>query len=167
MTIVSRKGDQGMSYWLDKAVNKDDLLLEVIGTIDELQSALGVAKAEIGEGFLSSEIEKIQKDLWSIAGRLAGYGEKTKTKLVDLAGRVKEMEMEITAWERELPTIRGFTVPGLNKREALLHLCRSMTRRVERRLVSLSKRDKVDVKILPYFNRLSDYLFVLAAQVTK
>lgn len=167
MTIISRRGDQGKSYWLEKAVNKDDLLLETIGTIDELQCTLGVAKAEIEYGFLWTEIENIQKDLWSIAGRLAGYKKGTKTKLVNLEQRVVEMEMEIETWERGLPTVSDFTLPGQNQKEALLQLCRSMIRRVERRLVSLSKRDKVDIKVLPYFNRLSDYLFVLSQEVTK
>lgn len=167
MTIVSRKGDQGKSYWLNKAIDKDDLLLEAIGTIDELQCTLGVAKAEIGGEYLKTEIESIQKDLWSIAGRLAGYNRKTNTKLVDLGKRVKEMEMEISEWEKDLPTVRDFTLPGINKKEALLQLCRSVIRKVERRLVSLSKRDRMDVKILPYLNRLSDYLFVLAQQAIK
>jgi cob(I)alamin adenosyltransferase len=167
MTIISKKGDQGKSYWLGKAISKDDLLLETVGTIDELQCTLGIAKAEIEYGFLRTQIDDIQKDLWSIAGRLAGYNKSKGVKLVNLENRIKDMEIEIKEWEKELPTVRNFMLPGVNKKEALLQLSRSMIRRVERRLVSLSKRDKVDVKILPYFNRLSDYLFMLANQVAK
>jgi cob(I)alamin adenosyltransferase len=165
--MVTKKGDQGKSYWLGKAINKDDLILEVVGTIDELQCSLGIAKAEIEYGFLWNQINDIQKDLWSIAGRLAGYNKSKGIRLVNLEDRIKDMEVDISEWERELPTVSEFSLPGVNKKEALLQLCRSMIRRAERRLVSLSKRDKVDVKILPYFNRLSDYLFVLAQQVSK
>ena len=57
MTIISRKGDQGKSYWLDKAVDKDDLLLDVIGAIDEVQCSLGIAKAEVGFGTVKNQIE--------------------------------------------------------------------------------------------------------------
>ena len=166
MTITTKQGDQGISYWLNKAVPKDDLLLEAIGTIDELQSALGIAKSEIEYGFLKNEIEMIQKDLWLIAGSLAGY-ETAKKGSIDLGKRVKEMEVEIDAWERELPVIRDFALPGENKKEALIQLCRSMSRRVERRVVALGKREKVDQKILPYLNRLSDFLFILAYQIAK
>ena len=131
MTIISRKGDQGKSYWLDKAVDKDDLLLDVIGAIDEVQCSLGIAKAEVGFGTVKNQIEEIQKDLWSVAGQLAGYNKsKGGDKLPDLENRIKDMEVEIEEWERGLPTIRDFALPGANKKEALIQLCRSMVRRV-------------------------------------
>lgn len=153
--ITTKKGDKGKSYWLDKIVDKDDLVLEVIGGLDELQAVLGVARAEIMDFELNRKTLKVQKDLVVVAGILAGYPNK-------LASRVDRLEKEITEWEKVLPPFKEFIVPGEYNVSALINWARTVCRRVERSIVALSKTRAVKPKVLVYLNRLSDYLFLMA-----
>lgn len=144
--ITTKTGDDGKSRWLNKAVDKDDLLLESIGTIDELQGIL----------FLIKGNKKIINDLFSINGELS-----CDIKFDDLENRIIFLEKEMEKLKKEMPKINGFlTFEG--KESALLNLARTVCRRTERRVVSLYKRDKINKDILVYFNRLSDYLFILS-----
>lgn len=163
MSITTKTGDKGKSVWVAKdgkhELWKDDPMLEVIGEMDGLQSALGVVRAMVTNKDLNFMIKEIQLDLWTMSGVLAGYQEWKDE------GRVKAMEVGIKKWERELPTVKKFVVPGETQVGARLHWCRAIARRGERRLVSLvnSKPQIPNSKeMLIYFNRLSDYLFMMA-----
>lgn len=161
MTITTKMGDKGKSRWLGKEVAKDDILLETIGEIDELMAVLGVIKLKVHKVY-KVKIEKIIQDLYLIMGLLSGY----EGKKINLEERIMNLEKEIEKLEKELKPINEFIV--FRKKEAVyLNWARTVVRRVERRVVSLSKKQKIDGSILIFFNRLSDYLFILSRKFIK
>jgi len=141
--ITTKTGDKGQTNCGNQRVNKNDLLVEVVGEIDELQAVLELAKMD----------EKFIDDLTGIMGEL-GFEvifDKYKT-------RIEEIEKEINEKDFNLQKFLKF-----KDEEALkLNWARTICRRIERRVVSLSKKQKVNEDILVYFNRLSDYLFLKA-----
>jgi len=139
-----------------KKVSKDSLLLEVIGSLDELSSFLGITRIQSKDFLLDKLLLKIQDDLSNISAALVGYEKKS------FSGRVEFLEKQINKWKKELPPLRRFIFPGEEKNSAWLHLCRTVCRRVERRAVALSKKQKVDSVILDYLNKLSTFLFLMA-----
>lgn len=153
--ITTKKGDKGKSYWLDQIVDKDDLVLEVIGGLDELQAVLGVARSKMMDFELNRKALRVQKDLVIVASILAGYPKK-------IGSRIDKLEEGIKQWEKELPPFNGFIVPGEYDVSALINWSRTVCRRVERNMVALSKVRVVKPKVLVYLNRLSDYLFLMA-----
>jgi cob(I)alamin adenosyltransferase len=156
--ITTKTGDKGQTSCGNKRVDKDDLLVEVIGSIDELQSVLGLVRAQLDTVSLKEEIYKIQKDLLGISGELAcGIKYSIEQRVIDLEEMTKEYEAKLTA-------MTEFLVPGENLVEAQIHVARTVTRRAERRIVTLNKIHKIEGEILKYFNRLSDYLFIIARQ---
>ena len=155
--ITTKKGDKGKSYWLDQIIDKDDLVLEVIGGLDELQAVLGVARSKIMDFELNRQMIKVQKDLMVMASVLAGYPKKIEI-------RVKRLEKGIKNWEKEMP-FTGFIIPGEYDVSALVHWARTVCRRVERKAVALSKIRDIKPKVLVYLNRLSDYLFLMAQKI--
>lgn len=156
--ITTKKGDKGRSYWLNKAVDKDDLVLDVIGGLDELQAVLGVARSNIMDFELNRKVFKVQKDLMAIASVMAGYPKKIEI-------RIKRIENGIKVWEKELPPFTEFVIPGEYAVADLIQWARAVCRRVERSVVALSKTREVKPKVLVYLNRLSDYLFLMAQKV--
>jgi cob(I)alamin adenosyltransferase len=160
--ITTKTGDLGQTTCGNKTVDKDDLLVEVVGTIDELQANLGVIKANLSKSLFNKRdlIDKIQKDLMKINGELA-----CGIKFEDLGKRIVEIEKEIEKIEKELPELKEFIIPGENLLEAQIHVCRTVCRRAERRVVSLNKSKKINSDILKYLNRLSDYLFIISRKV--
>ncbi|MBU4210876.1 cob(I)yrinic acid a,c-diamide adenosyltransferase [Patescibacteria group bacterium] len=155
-----------------RGFDKDGAVLEAVGSIDELVCFLGWAKVKIKNDRKRQnppslkamarrrKIEEIQKDLMGISSELVGCGKWEGKK------EVGEMEKEIVKLKKSLPRPKGFVVPGKNELDAVLHICRSVARRVERRVVSLSKEKKVDKDILSYLNRLSSYLFMLGVSLS-
>ena len=156
MSVITKKGDKGKTKVRGKMVDKSSQIIETLGGIDELNCFLGWLKVYSGD----KDVEKLQKDLWLISGYLACKGE------IDLVKRIEWLESEIRVGEKKLPALKNFLVPGLNKQEAICQICRSVSRRVERSLWRLNKYIKLDKSILVYFNRLSDYLFILARRLT-
>jgi cob(I)alamin adenosyltransferase len=165
MSIYTKKGDGGETDLFDPKtyrkmrLSKDDLRLEVIGTIDELVSCLGIVKTLIDRENEDRDrviIEQIQKDLFAINSIVAGV------KLNFSKSKVNFLEKEINKLEKELPPLTKFVIPGKNMAESFLHLSRSICRRGERRLVELSRKQKVNPNVLIYLNRLSDLFFMLA-----
>lgn len=156
--ITTKKGDTGRSYWLGQVVEKDDLVLDVIGGLDELQATLGVTRSKIMDFELNRSLLKVQKDLVVVASILAGYPNK-------IGSRVDRLEKGIEQWEKEMPAFKEFVVPGEFDESALVHWSRTVCRRVERDVVALSKSREVKPKILVYLNRLSDYLFLMAQKI--
>ena len=142
--ITTKTGDKGQTTCGNKRVDKDCLLLEVMGTIDELQAILEL----IGDEDL------IVNDLSQFMGEI---GCEVRFKKYDL--RIKQLEEEIEKMENELPELKKF-LRFKNKKALNLNWARTVARRLERRIVALDKQEKQDDKILEYFNRLSDYLFL-------
>lgn len=175
LKIYTRTGDRGQtSLFGGKRVSKDSLQIEAVGSVDELNSAIGVAIAQIQNSKLKiksysakvkSELEKVQHDLFSIGASLASPKQRTKNrelKTESLEQRTAGFETLIDELAKDLPTLRNFILPGGGKAGSALHFARTICRRAERRIIALDKKETVDPDILKYFNRLSDLLFTMA-----
>lgn len=167
--IYTRTGDRGQtSLFGGKRISKASLQVEAYGTVDELNSAIGVAITEVLSikyqvSSIKKELIKIQHDLFTIGSILASSS--TKRYTLDprrLKNRVTDFERLIDQLTEKLPQLRNFILPGGGKAGAALHLARAVSRRAERRVVALSKRQPVISDILVYLNRLSDLLFTMA-----
>ncbi|MCX8008515.1 MAG: cob(I)yrinic acid a,c-diamide adenosyltransferase [Patescibacteria group bacterium] len=162
MSIYTKTGDKGeTSLFGGERVSKAHDRVHVYGSIDELNSWIGLVASEIAVQEKKEFLHKIQSDLFIIGGFLAGW----KHDLAVLPKRVSEMEVEIDAMEENLPELKHFILPGGSKLAATIHITRSICRRVERELVRLYEKENIDEKkhrILQYINRLSDFFFILA-----
>lgn len=159
MKIYTKTGDKGeTSLYSGERVSKNHIRMETIGLVDELNSMLGIAVAKLKDKRVEEFINQIQKDLFHIGSFLAKY----KTNLSYLLKRVEEMEKVIDTLSLEIPQLSKFILPEGTEVACFLFYARAVTRRTERELVTLAKTDTVDGKILVYFNRLSDLLFILA-----
>jgi cob(I)alamin adenosyltransferase len=167
MAIYTRAGDKGKTQLKDgKKVFKSHIRLEAFGTVDELNSSIGVAIATLTDKNLKEELLKIQNDLFEAGGQLANTKKNKKLDLY-LEERVKNFEKLIDDWSEELPALTHFILPGGSKSSSLLHLARTICRRAERRVVDLSKKEIVDENVIVYLNRLSDLLFTMARFANK
>lgn len=135
--------------------NKDDLLVECIGELDELNSFIGVIRESLEFSDINKILEEIQKQIFEI-GSCLHLGKKFNEE------NISYLEKSTENFEKELSEIKNFIFP-IGK----LQYCRALCRRVERRFVSLSKVMEIDKNILTYLNRLSDFLFVLGRIYTK
>ena len=161
--IYTRTGDKGKtSLFGGKRISKDSSRIEAIGTIDELNSILGVSSSFISNKKVLLVIQKIQNNLFNIGAELANPQEigKDTNSLIGLGkGDIDLLESIIDQYDSKLPSLKYFILPGGINSASLLHLSRSVSRRAERRIISISK---INPNILSYLNRLSDLLFVLA-----
>lgn len=162
MPIYTRKGDRGeTSLFGGKRVKKFDLRVETYGTIDELNSAIGVTISQNQKynSKIKNELEKIQNDLLDIGSALANPIFKPLPKLV---GSVNRFEKLIDSMTGEMPPLKNFILPGGGTTGSFLHLSRTIARRAERSVVELAEREKIDERIIKYLNRLSDLLFTMS-----
>src|SRR3989344_3696019 len=160
MAIYTRTGDKGKTSLFDgKRVLKSDKKVETYGTVDELNSAIGAASAFIKIKSINKELEEIQNDLLEIGSSLAVS---TTLPADQLKNRPQEFEKLIDKLTKQLPPLSQFILPGGGKGGAHLHVARTIARRAERRVVGLSRTEKVDEIIIIYLNRLSDLLFTMA-----
>lgn len=164
MPIYTRTGDKGTTALFGgKRVLKCNELVDVYGSVDELNSWIGLVSSKI-ETIESQEfLSDLQSDLFTIGSNFAGF----RADLSKLPGRVDDMEARIDSMEKELPKLANFILPGGSELGAIIHLARGVCRRVERQTVALHQTEKVDEKIITYLNRLSDFLFMLARFVNK
>jgi cob(I)alamin adenosyltransferase len=154
MAITVKSGDAGVSYWKDRGVHKDDILIETIGALDELQAILSITNYELK----ITNLDDIAYDLWGIMGEIS-YGKKYEK----LEERIAVMEKVIDSLEISLPKLDKFVI--FKKEKAVrLNWIRTEVRKAERRMVALAKKESLNPKLLAYINRLSDYLFMLARQ---
>ncbi len=169
MRIYTRKGDTGTTGLLfgGTRVSKADLRTDAYGTTDEAVSALGLARAALGEGPLAELVIRLQRELFVIGAELATHVEK-RQKLTDgvtrvTAEMVTALEGQIDALEVDHPMPVEFVIPGETMAGAALDLARTSVRRAERRAVALANADGLpDSQVVPYLNRLADLLFVMA-----
>jgi cob(I)alamin adenosyltransferase len=163
--IYTKTGDTGQTSLFDNTrVSKSDVRVDAYGEVDELNALLGTVCASGIDVDLNTEIEMIQKELFAIGARLADpqsrIAERVKKAVVEDKD-VARLERLIDTLETEVPPLRRFIIPGGSTSGALLHLARTVCRRVERRVVALAP-DAVDAIVIVYLNRLSDLLFVMA-----
>ena len=164
MKIYTKSGDQGETSLLGgQRVPKDALRIEAYGTVDELNSALGIARAQKPSAEVDQILGLIQSDLFILGADLAASGEKRSSAVQPLGrGPVERLEQTIDALDARLSPLTTFIIPGGSPLAAQLHLARTICRRAERHVVRLSKSEKVDPLCTMYLNRLSDTLFVVA-----
>ena len=161
--IYTKTGDDGKTGLGDGSrIDKFNSRIEGLGSIDELNSIIGIILSEDIPVTESKWLEKIQHDLFDIGGELSIPN---FTKLTIL--KVEFLESNIDKMNKNLPSLKEFILPGGSKVSAYTHQARTVCRRVERNLFKLNKTDKVNVASLKYINRLSDFLFVLARHFNK
>lgn len=163
--LYTRKGDKGdtSSFGCCQRFSKNSALAEALGSVDEINSLLGVCKVKTADfnfkvnNFTISEIlEKIQKNLFIIQANIAGADKKITQE------NIKFLEEITDTIEKELPPIKSFFISGGVELAALLDYGRSVSRRSERRVVALSETKNINEEILAYLNRLSSLLYALA-----
>lgn len=159
MPIYTRTGDTGStSLFGGTRVLKCEELVDVYGSLDELNSWTGKIASLITSSDVREFLFKIQGDLFLTGSYMAGW----KGNLTVLTTRVKEMEARIDLMEKELPPLTNFILPGGTPLASDIHLARAICRRVERQAVALHQNQTVDHRILTYLNRLSDMFFMIA-----
>jgi len=161
MKIYTRTGDAGETSLFGGArVRKDDARIEAYGTVDELNSFIGVARASWPSSSFDGQLHAIQSDLFDIGAHLASPG--TSRFAGPDQARVTAMETDIDAMESELAPLKTFILPGGSLAAAQLHVARTICRRAERLVVALRDDDEATKASITYLNRLSDFLFVAA-----
>ena len=162
MGIYTRFGDKGKtSLYGGKTVSKGSLRIDAYGSIDELNSWVGVVVSETRDVKIKKELLVIQNDLFEIGASLASTIENKKYQGY-FGKRVKEFEERIDTLTKKLPELSNFILPGGGRSGSRLHIARTVCRRAERRVAQLSEKEKVNEEILIYINRLSDLLFTFA-----
>ncbi|WHF50393.1 cob(I)yrinic acid a,c-diamide adenosyltransferase [Chryseobacterium gotjawalense] len=175
MKIYTKTGDKGeTALYGGTRVSKASARVESYGTIDELNSFIGVAKCEIIEEEILNQLKKIQFDLFTVGSesatptdKLTLANGKSRLALMITDTEIEELEHWMDAFEKELAPLQYFILPGGGKSATALHVCRTVCRRAERSLVFLNESEEVRPELIKYLNRLSDYLFVLARYVSK
>ena len=163
--IYTKTGDKGKTSLIGGTkVSKAHLRIEAYGTVDELNSYIGLCGDLIRDENAKKVLQEVQDRLFTIGSSLACDPEKeTKMAIPDLEeSDCIFLEKEIDAMEKELPPMKSFILPGGDARMSHLHIARCVCRRAERCCVRLAEETTVEEIIIRYLNRLSDYLFVLA-----
>jgi cob(I)alamin adenosyltransferase len=176
--VYTRTGDRGDTGLVGgHRVGKDDLRIDCYGTVDELNSVLGLARQhtrpqrpeEAGPlAELDAILARVQNELFNLGSLLATRAEDLRpTQPVIKEHHVTRLEHEIDQFNEELPELRSFVLPGGGSLGAHLHLARTVCRRAERLTVALGRRDTVPAEAVQYLNRLSDALFVFARHAAR
>jgi len=162
--VYTRTGDAGMTSLVSgNRVSKDDVRVEAYGTVDELNSNIGVLlhSTKLDDKNIVALLRKAQNKLFNIGAYLANDAK--GATLYGLAqDDVTALEKMMDTMSEQLPPMRGFILPGGTRLSAQADRCRTITRRAERRVVSLSHVATVEPLVLEYLNRLSDFFFVFA-----
>lgn len=162
MNIYTKTGDKGTTSLFDNVrVSKDNIRVESYGTVDELGSFLGLAKNYVEDVEMYNQIQEIQNKLFTVATNLATE-DTNKVKYHILEEDISKLESLIDLYMGKLNNPTGFIVPGTNKKSSYLHVSRTICRRAERRMISLSGVAYVDPLVVKYVNRLSDTLYAMA-----
>lgn len=167
MKIYTKTGDKGQTSLIGGTrVPKYHLRIESYGTVDELNSYIGLVACQEIAAHHQLVLKEIQDRLFTIGSSLAADPERSKMKIPDLlANDITLLEEEIDQMNAVLPVLQHFILPGGNTVVSYCHLARCVCRRAERLTVLLATESFVDSNITIYLNRLSDYLFVLARKL--
>ncbi|MBQ0715253.1 MAG: cob(I)yrinic acid a,c-diamide adenosyltransferase [Paraperlucidibaca sp.] len=162
--IYTRTGDDGTTGLGDGSrVRKDALRVEAYGTVDETNAQVGVLRATLAADHSAQiMLEHIQHDLFDVGGELCIPGYELATAVY-----VERLESAIDAVNAELPALKDFILPGGSPAAAAAHVARTVSRRAERRTLTLADAETVNPQAIKYLNRLSDYFFVLARQLAR
>ena len=166
--IYTRRGDQGQTSLVGgQRAPKNALRIECYGTVDELNSFIGLAAVTAADSAsprlttLESILRRVQHELFNLGSILATLPEDVGPQQPRVtATEVEQLEREIDAANAELQPLRSFVLPGGSRLNAELHVCRTVCRRAERLVVALAQAESVPAEAIQYLNRLSDALFV-------
>ena len=166
--MYTRRGDGGeTSLHGPRRVPKDDARVEAYGTIDELNSLVGVAAAGERDRRTKDALEEVQRMLFKAGADAATEVDGAKEAFRISKKDTLKLEEMTDSLLKELPTLRNFVLPGGSETGARLQLARAVCRRAERRLLTASRASPLNPELLPFFNRLSSYLFNLSRAVNK
>ena len=169
MKIYTKSGDKGKTSLIGgKRVSKDDIQIDAYGTIDELNSNLGLLRDYCSKESDKSFILNIQKDLFIIGSLLAlDYSKKSNEQRIDFSqNKIILIENKIDEIDLSLSKMTNFIIPGGHVTVSTCHISRSICRRAERKCIKFAKQFELNNDILIYLNRLSDYLFVLSRKIS-
>ena len=175
MKIYTKTGDKGeTSLYGGTRVSKAAARVESYGTLDELNAFIGLAKAEISDEKVLSQLQKIQFDLFTVGSEAATPTDKmllangkNRLDLMISEKEITELELWMDDFDAELEPLKFFILPSGGKAAATVHVCRTVCRRAERAMVFLNETEEVRPELIKYLNRLSDYLFILARYISK
>ena len=167
MKIYTKTGDKGLTSLIGGTrVAKHHIRIESYGTVDELNSYIGLISDQDIALHDKEILKQVQDRLFTIGSSLASDPEKSRMIIPDLHDEdIELLEKEMDSMNGQLPELRHFILPGGSNAISFCHIARCVCRRAERITVHLAEQDTVDEKVIIYLNRLSDYLFTLARKV--
>lgn len=169
MKVYTKKGDSGSTQLIGGTrVPKNSLRIEAYGTVDELNSHIGLIRDQQIDQNKKDQLIEIQDRLFTMGSLLAISPEGTKMQLPQLAEKdIENLEQWIDSMEENLEAMTSFVLPGGHTTVSFTHIARCVCRRAERIVVDLSENQSIDAILIKYLNRLSDYLFVLSRSLSK
>lgn len=168
--VYTKTGDKGTTSLVGGTrVPKTHIRLEAYGTVDELNSHLGLLITYLMDERDKTFLQQVQDKLFAVGSHLATDCEKTKLREVSIitSELVATLEHEIDRLDEMLPPLASFVLPGVSRGAAVSHICRAICRRAERRILTLGEQVEISSELLAYVNRLSDYLFVLSRKMNQ
>jgi cob(I)alamin adenosyltransferase len=167
--VYTKTGDKGETSLIGGTrVPKHHIRIESYGTVDELNSYIGLIRDQPIDNHSKTILVEIQDRLFTIGSSLASDPEKSKMKIPDLKeDDILLLETEIDKMEETLPEMKSFVLPGGHTTVSFCHIARCVCRRAERLTIHLSENDYVNELVIKYLNRLSDYLFVLSRKFSQ
>ena len=168
ISLYTRKGDDGTTSLVGGVrIMKTDARLEAYGTVDELSSQLGMLVTFIDDDLDKTVVENIQNNLFVVCSYLATDQSRTEllpASLLDI-NEVKVIEDAIDKIDEIIPSQTSFILPGGTRAAAHAHICRTVCRRAERRILSLCETVEISSEVLAYMNRISDYMYILSRKL--
>ncbi len=169
MKVYTKKGDSGTTQLIGGTrVPKSSLRIEAYGTVDELNSYIGLIRDQEVSAEIITQLLEIQDRLFTMGSQLASDPEASKMKLPELLEKdVENLEIWIDQMDETLEPMKSFVLPGGHTTVSFCHIARCVCRRAERISVDLNAHQEMDPILLTYLNRLSDYLFVLSRKLSN
>ena len=167
MKIYTKTGDGGETALIGgERIKKSDLRLEAYGTVDELNSFIGLLRVEIASAAIQSFLLKQQENLYVVGAFLSCPKEKKLREKYTIGDEaITALEQQIDEMLKDIPPMTAFTIPGAGRSDALSHVARTICRRAERATVATGIDHPTEKKTVQYLNRLSDYLFALSRRL--
>ena len=169
MKIYTRTGDQGLTSLIGGTrVRKSNIRIDSYGTVDELNSYIGLVSDQPVNAARKAILKEIQDRLFTIGATLASDPDKATKKIPDLhEADITLLENQMDAMDAEIPPLKVFVLPGGHQSVSFCHVARTVCRRAERLVISLQEESFVADLVIKYLNRLSDYLFVLSRKMAN
>jgi len=166
--IYTKTGDKGETgLFGGKRLPKNDLRIEAYGTVDELNSYVGLVRDCVEDEEMRTVLKSIQDRLFALGANLASDPDKDMKTPDILVADIELLEKQMDKMDETLPALKNFILPGGHTSVSFCHVARCVCRRAERLVVALSQVEKIDNILIQYLNRLSDYLFILSRKMAQ